>query len=73
MVTGDNMLTALSVARECHMTSDLDRIILVQAYPPSSDQSDVSVEFVYADDMSTKVEEVFPGVRVFFGVITDDL
>ncbi|BFZ23540.1 hypothetical protein BsWGS_26579 [Bradybaena similaris] len=58
MVTGDNMLTALSVARECQMVERSDRIILVQAYPPHAGQSDVTLEFVYADDSSTKVEEV---------------
>ncbi|CAH8511945.1 unnamed protein product [Schistosoma rodhaini] len=34
MVTGDNMLTALSVARDCEMIDELDRIILVSAKPP---------------------------------------
>ncbi|GFR84790.1 cation-transporting ATPase [Elysia marginata] len=59
MVTGDNMLTALSVARECCMVDRTDRIILVQAYPPQAGQSQVAMEFVYADDANTKVEEVF--------------
>nr|CAH8837909.1 unnamed protein product [Trichobilharzia regenti] len=36
MVTGDNMLTALSVARDCEMIDELDRIILVSAKPPPS-------------------------------------
>ncbi|CAG5133043.1 unnamed protein product, partial [Candidula unifasciata] len=58
MVTGDNMLTALSVAREVQMVERTDRIILVQAYPPQMGHSDVSLEFVYADDSGTKVEEV---------------
>ena len=53
------MLTALSVARECSMLHPTDRVILVQAYPPSADQSDVTVEFVYADDRTTRVGEVF--------------
>uniref|UniRef100_A0A0B6ZE45 Cation-transporting ATPase n=1 Tax=Arion vulgaris TaxID=1028688 RepID=A0A0B6ZE45_9EUPU len=59
MVTGDNMLTALSVAKECQMVNTTDRIILVQAYPPHNGQSDVTLEFVYADDGGAKVEEVF--------------
>ncbi|CAL1530484.1 unnamed protein product [Lymnaea stagnalis] len=59
MVTGDNMLTALSVARECKMVDKTDRIILVQAYPPTTGQSEVTLEFVYADDSNAKVEEVF--------------
>ncbi|CAH8524645.1 unnamed protein product [Schistosoma rodhaini] len=32
--TSDNMLTALSVARDCEMIDELDRIILVSAKPP---------------------------------------
>ncbi|XP_055864481.1 polyamine-transporting ATPase 13A3-like [Biomphalaria glabrata] len=59
MVTGDNMLTALSVARECKMVDLGERIILVQAYPPQAGQSEVSLEFVYADDANTKVEQAF--------------
>ncbi|CAH8487038.1 unnamed protein product [Schistosoma turkestanicum] len=39
MVTGDNMLTALSVARDCEMIDELDRIILVSAKPPPLVQS----------------------------------
>ncbi|KAK3798586.1 hypothetical protein RRG08_031597 [Elysia crispata] len=58
MVTGDNMLTALSVARECCMVDRTDRIIVVQAYPPEAGQSQVTMEFVYADDANTEVEEV---------------
>lgn len=58
MVTGDNMLTALSVARECSMVDRTDRIILVQAYPPEAGQTQVTMEFVYADDANTRVEEV---------------
>ncbi|GFO45210.1 cation-transporting ATPase, partial [Plakobranchus ocellatus] len=61
MVTGDNMLTALSVARDCCMVDKTDRIILVQAYAPETGQTKVTMEFVYADDASTKVEEVFSG------------
>ena len=34
MVTGDNMLTALSVARDCEMIEEMERIIMVSAKPP---------------------------------------
>ncbi|THD25574.1 Cation-transporting ATPase [Fasciola hepatica] len=34
MVTGDNMLTAVSVARDCEMIDELDRIVIVSAKPP---------------------------------------
>lgn len=62
---GDNMLTALSVARECKMVDLGERIILVQAYPPQAGQSEVSLEFVYADDANTKVEQAFTLVKHF--------
>ncbi|XP_076452131.1 polyamine-transporting ATPase 13A3-like isoform X2 [Babylonia areolata] len=58
MVTGDNMLTALSVARECGMVDKTDKIILVQAYEPAPNSSNPDIEFFYADDRETKVEEV---------------
>ncbi|CAL8095259.1 unnamed protein product [Calicophoron daubneyi] len=34
MVTGDNMLTALSVARDCEIIDEMDKIVLVSAKPP---------------------------------------
>ena len=52
------MLTALSVARECGMVDKTDRIILVQAYPQQDSKSQPVIEFVYADDRETKVQEV---------------
>ncbi|ESP04540.1 hypothetical protein LOTGIDRAFT_135940 [Lottia gigantea] len=57
MVTGDNMLTALCVARDCGMVDKGDRIILVQAYPPTELKAE-EIEFVYAGDSQKKVEEV---------------
>ncbi|XP_072887917.1 polyamine-transporting ATPase 13A2 isoform X1 [Hemitrygon akajei] len=35
MVTGDNMLTALNVARNCGMVGLLDKVIFANAFPPS--------------------------------------
>ncbi|XP_067658153.1 polyamine-transporting ATPase 13A3-like isoform X1 [Haliotis asinina] len=58
MVTGDNMLTAMSVARECCMVDRTDRIIVVQAYPPQDGKAGPQVEFMYADEREKKVEEV---------------
>ena len=51
---GDNMLTALSVARECHMVKENDHVILVQALPPQTDKfgdsiSPPSIEYIYTD------------------------
>ncbi|CAH8871419.1 unnamed protein product [Trichobilharzia szidati] len=34
MVTGDHMLTSLSVARDCEMIDELDRVVIVTARPP---------------------------------------
>lgn len=34
--SGDNMLTAVSVARDCEMIDELDRIVIVSAKPPST-------------------------------------
>lgn len=34
MVTGDNLLTALSVARQCGMIPKLNRVIVVEAHEP---------------------------------------
>ncbi|KAA3674100.1 cation-transporting P-type ATPase 13A3/4/5 [Paragonimus westermani] len=39
MVTGDNMLTAVSVARDCEIIDELDRIIIVSAKPPPKSNS----------------------------------
>lgn len=36
--SGDNMLTALSVARDCEMIDETDRIIIVSAKPPIPQQ-----------------------------------
>ncbi|GAB1603544.1 probable cation-transporting ATPase 13A3 [Argonauta hians] len=56
MVTGDNMLTSLCVARKCKMVDCNDKIILVQAYK-AADTSPV-LDFVYAEEKDRKVEEV---------------
>uniref|UniRef100_A0A8C3JR15 ATPase cation transporting 13A2 n=1 Tax=Calidris pygmaea TaxID=425635 RepID=A0A8C3JR15_9CHAR len=38
MVTGDNMLTAVNVARSCRMVEPKERVIFVNASPPSHDK-----------------------------------
>ncbi|KAL5013801.1 hypothetical protein ScPMuIL_008071 [Solemya velum] len=58
MVTGDNMLTAISVARECGMVDRGERVILVQAHPPPTDLAIPRIDFVYAEDRDREVEEV---------------
>ena len=46
--SGDNMLTALSVARDCQMLESCDKTILVQVVPPS-DSQDAYIEWNYAE------------------------
>lgn len=38
MVTGDNILTAISVARDCGMVGASDRMLVAKASPPTEDQ-----------------------------------
>ncbi|CAH8509476.1 unnamed protein product [Schistosoma intercalatum] len=56
MVTGDNMLTALSVARDCEMIDELDRIILVSAKPPPFPRHVQSSSLNDSVTCSTKVD-----------------
>ncbi|XP_076085924.1 polyamine-transporting ATPase 13A3-like isoform X2 [Mytilus galloprovincialis] len=60
MVTGDNMLTALSVARECGMVNKPDHIIMVECFMNSglAEESQPAMEFVYAEDRNKPVEEI---------------
>ncbi|XP_029642002.1 probable cation-transporting ATPase 13A3 [Octopus sinensis] len=56
MVTGDNMLTSLCVARKCKMVDCNDQIILVQAFKTADNTP--TLEFVYTEEKDRKVEEV---------------
>ncbi|KAL5111345.1 putative cation-transporting ATPase [Taenia crassiceps] len=49
MVTGDNMLTALSVARDCEMIDEMDRIIIVSAKSPKQSSKGAVLEEVSGD------------------------
>uniref|UniRef100_A0A1I8I5Z0 Cation-transporting ATPase n=1 Tax=Macrostomum lignano TaxID=282301 RepID=A0A1I8I5Z0_9PLAT len=59
MVTGDNILTALSVARDCDIIGDQDSVILVQG-TPAEPPFKAQVDFHYAGDLRKKVREVVP-------------
>uniref|UniRef100_A0A8C7DUZ7 Polyamine-transporting ATPase 13A3 n=1 Tax=Oncorhynchus kisutch TaxID=8019 RepID=A0A8C7DUZ7_ONCKI len=48
MVTGDNMLTAISVARDCGMIPPQDRVIIADALPSKDGQS-AKINWRYAD------------------------
>ncbi|XP_060797743.1 polyamine-transporting ATPase 13A3 isoform X2 [Neoarius graeffei] len=49
MVTGDNILTAISVARECGMVLAQDRVIIADALPPRDGQV-ARINWHYADN-----------------------
>lgn len=52
MVTGDNMLTALSVARECHMILSHHRVIVIDAFEgDDTDSSPPAVSWHYVDSV----------------------
>lgn len=44
------MLTALSVARECGMVGENQKIILVQAFPGTTGKNDPWLEYMYTED-----------------------
>ncbi|KAM4888816.1 polyamine-transporting ATPase 13A3 isoform 3-T7 [Thomomys bottae] len=51
MVTGDNMLTAVSVARDCGMILPQDKIIIAEALPPK-DGKVAKINWHYADSLT---------------------
>ncbi|XP_010754766.2 probable cation-transporting ATPase 13A3 isoform X2 [Larimichthys crocea] len=59
MVTGDNMLTAISVARDCGMIPPQDTVIIADALPPHNGQA-AKITWRYADKPSkiSHLEEV---------------
>ncbi|XP_039983999.1 probable cation-transporting ATPase 13A3 isoform X1 [Xiphias gladius] len=59
MVTGDNMLTAISVARDCGMIPPQDTVIIADALPPHDGQA-AKIIWRYADKPSktSRLEEV---------------
>ncbi|NXE56302.1 AT133 ATPase, partial [Casuarius casuarius] len=51
MVTGDNMLTAISVARDCRMILPQDKVIIAEALPPKDGQA-ARINWHYADTLA---------------------
>ncbi|XP_051047236.1 polyamine-transporting ATPase 13A3 isoform X2 [Phodopus roborovskii] len=51
MVTGDNMLTAVSVARDCGMILPQDKVIIAEALPPK-DGKVAKITWHYADSLT---------------------
>jgi P-type E1-E2 ATPase len=61
MCTGDNLLTALSVARDCGLISEKSKIIIVDAEPG------LQPKFSYADIAKQRVKQIeFSKVRKIF-------
>lgn len=62
MCTGDNILTALSVARDCDMINEEDRVIIIEANPGEDPT------FTYAELLKQKVKEIEfdPKVTLFY-------
>ncbi|KAJ7313297.1 hypothetical protein JRQ81_004585 [Phrynocephalus forsythii] len=50
MVTGDNLLTAISVARECGMIPAKGKVVLTEALPPRDGQP-ATLNWQYADEL----------------------
>uniref|UniRef100_A0A0P4W4W7 Cation-transporting ATPase n=2 Tax=Scylla olivacea TaxID=85551 RepID=A0A0P4W4W7_SCYOL len=59
MVTGDNILTAISVARDCDMVGTSDRILVAKASPPTEDQPATLIfEPAHAPNPASNVKNV---------------
>uniref|UniRef100_A0A8C7E179 Polyamine-transporting ATPase 13A3 n=1 Tax=Oncorhynchus kisutch TaxID=8019 RepID=A0A8C7E179_ONCKI len=69
MVTGDNMLTAISVARDCGMIPPQDRVIIADALPSKDGQS-AKINWRYADKPSKHVGKA-PRLEVRDGPLAD--
>ncbi|KAH0626031.1 hypothetical protein JD844_000730 [Phrynosoma platyrhinos] len=52
MVTGDNLLTAISVGRECGMIPAKGKVILTEALPPRDGQP-ATINWQYTDELPT--------------------
>uniref|UniRef100_A0A8C4DR83 P-type ATPase A domain-containing protein n=1 Tax=Dicentrarchus labrax TaxID=13489 RepID=A0A8C4DR83_DICLA len=56
MVTGDNMLTAISVARNCGMVRAHERVIIADAVPPK-DLNPASITWHYTENPSQTIKD----------------
>ncbi|XP_067398921.1 polyamine-transporting ATPase 13A3 isoform X3 [Emydura macquarii macquarii] len=61
MITGDNMLTAISVARDCGMILPQDKVIIAEALPPKDGQV-ARINWHYADTR-TKCTNSSPAIN----------
>uniref|UniRef100_A0A672UWL7 ATPase cation transporting 13A2 n=1 Tax=Strigops habroptila TaxID=2489341 RepID=A0A672UWL7_STRHB len=64
MVTGDNMLTAMNVARSCRMVEPKERVIFISASPPSHDKP-AALKFIPAEHSQGEEQpEVGPEILI---------
>ena len=61
VVTGDNMLTALSVARDCHMIEQHSKVVLVHVAPSRNGQPP-QLQWTYTEDTRRPVTEISANV-----------
>ncbi|ELU12635.1 hypothetical protein CAPTEDRAFT_90245 [Capitella teleta] len=64
MVTGDNLLTAISVARQCLMVGPKERVILVNAHPPENG-TPARIHWEYADPEAEETDRTESDVETF--------
>ena len=65
MVTGDNMLTALSVARECHMIQPNDEVVLLQAIEADDEDEPPRLSWNYANHVKRKDSMMSTSIKLF--------
>lgn len=66
MVTGDNMLTALSVARECHMIQPHHKVVLLETSAHECDANgQPALTWNYADQIKRKESMSSDNVKLF--------
>lgn len=58
-VSGDNMLTALSVARDCDMIEKHDKVILVTALQSVDDNKQPQLQWTYTADVKDGAKDKF--------------
>jgi len=64
MITGDNLLTALNVARKCNLVNKKNKVIFVDAYPPVEEeeqQKQARIEWHLAESFNepTTIDPVY--------------
>uniref|UniRef100_A0A7N6F7J6 P-type ATPase A domain-containing protein n=1 Tax=Anabas testudineus TaxID=64144 RepID=A0A7N6F7J6_ANATE len=74
MVTGDNMLTAISVARDCGMIPPQDTVIIADALPPHDGQAEINIsleDVCHVDEPKTQEMYHFAMNGKSFAVISE--